>query len=291
MVIEPQKKLPKKISFIIPCYNENPKILNETIRDLNSSLKKSKWVYEIIVVNDGSTKHKYTAVKGARLINHFHNKGYSASLKTGILNSKYSWIGITDADGTYPNKDAHKLIKFCGNYDMVVGLRDRSGDPLMRRFAKFYLRHFASFLANKHIPDLNSGLRVFRKDISERFWALFPEGFSFTSTLTMACFTNRIPVKYVPISYFKRKGKSTLKPISDTLRFFSLVTRLALYFNPMRFFVPLALIFLTFAFARGIRDYLLQDYFGGLTLVLFFLALQTLFFGLLSDLIIKRTQL
>ncbi|MFC1727915.1 glycosyltransferase family 2 protein [Nanoarchaeota archaeon] len=276
----------KEITFIIPCYNEHPKVLQKTIDDLKKGL--DKITYELIVVNDGSTKHEYSKIKHAKLISHKQNKGYGASLKTGIKNSKYSWIGIADSDGTYPVKDFPKLIKHMSDNDMVVGLRDKKGVPLLRKFPKLILRKLASFLANYKIPDLNSGMRLFKKDIALKFWKLFPEGFSFTSTITMACLTNGYDVKYVPIDYYKREGDSSISPIKDTIRFFNLVLRLTLYFNPVRFFIPLATLFFALFIWRGLRDYLLQGSFGGLTLVLFFMAFQTFFFGLLAEIINKK---
>jgi len=283
----------KNISVIVPCYNEKVSVLANTLSRLQSTFSKLKTLkYEIVVVNDGS-KYDYSSLasKRIRIINHRKNRGYGASLKTGISNSSYSWIGITDADGTYPVEEFPKLIRYVNSYDVVIGKRNRKGIPLIRRFPKAVLRSFASFLANKPIPDLNSGMRIFKKEIAMKFWHLYPEGFSFTSTLTMGCLTNNIDVKFTPINYFKRKGKSHIKPIKDTIRFFSLVLRLTVYFSPLRFFVPMGLTFGILAILRGIRDIYIQNHFGGLCLVLFFLSIQTFFFGLIADLIIKNNKM
>ena len=278
------------ISIIIPCYNETPSVLEETIRQVHQSLTKANLPsYEILVINDGSTKYEYsTREKNTRLIHHEIKKGYGASLKTGLRESKYKWIGITDADGTYPNEDFDKLIQASHNVDMVIGARDRNGIPKLRRFPKWVLRTFASYLSNENIIDLNSGMRIFKKSMALEFYKLYPNGFSFTSTITMAAFTNGYEVKYFPINYRERSGSSHIHPIKDTVRFFSLVTRLSLYFNPLRFFLPLTLVFLVAAVLRGLRDYALQQSFGGLTLILFFMAFQTLFFGLLAEIMSKK---
>ena len=282
MIVEDQ------ITFIIPCYNESPKILQETVNNLKDSLKKSGWTHEIIIVDDGSTKQKYNQIQDAKIIRHKKNKGYGAGLKTGILNSKYSWIGITDADGTYPNHLAHKLLIEANHVDMVIGQRDKKGVPFVRRFPKWVLRKIASFLANQTIHDLNSGLRIFKKDVAMKFWNLYPEGFSFTSTITMSCFCNGYDVKYVKIPYYKRKGKSYIHPIKDTLRFLNLLLKLTLYFNPLRFFITLSMILLILAILRGLRDYLLGNHLGGLSLVLFFMSFQVFFFGLIAEIINKK---
>ena len=133
-------------------------------------------------------------------------------------------------------------------------------------------------------------MRLFRKELALTFWNLFPDGFSFTSTITMACKTNNISIAYHPINYHKRVGKSSIHPIKDTVRFFNLVLRLALYFNPKKFFLPLSLIVFLLAIARGTRDYLVDGSLGGLTLVLFFICFQIFFFGLLAEIINKTRK-
>ena len=151
---------------------------------------------------------------------------------------------ITDADGTYPVEEIPSLLKWTDRYDMVVGAR--TGEivkiPFLRRPAKWFLRKLASYLAKTKIPDLNSGLRVFKKDIALKYWKLFPDGFSFTSTITMACLTNNYDVKYIPINYYKREGKSTIHPIRDFIGFNNLLLRLVIHFSPLRVFIPFALL-------------------------------------------------
>ena len=107
----------------------------------------------------------------------------------------------------------------------------------------------------------------------------------------MCCLTNGYDVRYIPIDYYKRVGKSTIHPIKDTYRFFSLVLRLALYFNPSRFFMPLAMILLAMAIIRGMRDFFAVDHLGNLSLIFFFMSFQVFFFGLLAEIISKRGRL
>jgi glycosyltransferase involved in cell wall biosynthesis len=283
------------LSLIIPCYNEAPDVLQETIAGIHAAMQEvPAVVYEILVVNDGSTKYTYDPAQidaqGARLIQHRINQGYGASLKTGITHAQHDWIAITDADGTYPNARFGDLIKASAGYDMVIGARSWGDIGWLRRMPKWVLTRFTSFLAKRDIQDLNSGMRIFRKSLAHQFWPLFPSGFSFTSTITMGAVTNGWEVAYVPIDYFKREGQSTLHPIKDTIRFFTLVSRLAMYFSPSRFFVPMSLILAILAVLRGLRDYWLTSAFGGLTLVLFFMAFQVFFFGLIADIISKTRR-
>ena len=281
----------REISFVVPCYNEAPEVLAKTLDVLTVTMDGVEGLdYEIIVVNDGSTKHAYggTCAKAVRLVNHTRNMGYGASLKTGIKLARHNWIGIVDADETYPIEEFPALIREMGESDMVVGKRDRKGVQLMRRPAKKLLTWTGEFIAGERIPDLNSGMRLFKKEVFQDYARVFPDGFSFTSTLTMVCMTTPFEVKFVDISYFKRKGQSKIHPVKDTARFFTLIFRLALYFRPLRFFIPLSSLIVLLAVARGLRDMVVTDHFGGLTLVLFFMAFQVFFFGLLAEFINKK---
>lgn len=281
----------KEITIIVPVYKEKESVLKKTIEDIINSLNKiNSLKYEIIIVNDGTPNKNYFNVKNknTKLITHKTNKGYSSALKTGIINSKYPWIGITDADGTYPNSEFNKLIENIKNNDMIITARPWKQVSFIRRIPKYILTSYTSFLIGEKIIDLNSGMRIFRKDYCKEFWKLYPKGFSFTSTITMGFLSNSYNVKYYPINYSKRVGKSHIHPIKDTIRFFTLVSRLSLYFNPIKIFFPLSVIFLILAILRGFRDYYIQSSFGGLTLILFFISFQIFFFGLIAEIINKK---
>lgn len=278
------------ISIIIPVYNEDEIIVKNTVMEVIKSL--SKIQIQLIIVNDGSKHFNIEFPNDDRIliIHHSVNKGYGSALKTGIRNAKFNWIGITDADSTYPNDKFHELLSNSEGYDMVIGTRSWNDISWVRKAPKKILTIFSNFLSGVEIPDLNSGMRVFKKDLAFSFWHLFPNGFSFTSTLTIGAVTNDYNVKFHPIDYYKRVGNSSINPIKDTIRFFTLVTRLSLYFNPKKFFVPLSIGFLIIGFARGLRDYLIEGQFGGLTLILVFTAFQIFFFGLLAEIINKTRK-
>lgn len=280
------------ISIIVPCYNESLKVLNDTVTVISKTLDKKGLDFEIIIVNDGSNEgfeasDLHVPVK---VITHLANKGYGASLKTGIKNAQYDWIGITDADGTYPNHLFGELIDKAEGMDMVIGARKWEDISWTRKVPKRILTSFASFLSGQKIPDLNSGMRIFKKELAVQFWNLLPKGFSFTSTITLGALTNDHEVAFYEINYFKRIGKSSISPIQDTIVFFTLVTRLALYFNPKKVFVPMSLVFMLFAILRGIRDYQLVGSLGGLCLILFFFSFQFFFFGLIAEIINKTRR-
>jgi len=280
---------PEGITFIIPCYREQPDIIQKTVNDLQTTLSDDVG-YEIIVVNDGNSSDGFPEFSDAKVItiHHENNRGYGASLMSGVVASQYAWIGIVDADGTYPVTHFKRFFEFVGKYDMIIGCRRLQDLPLLRRLPKFFLLKLAGFIADHEIPDLNSGMRIFRKSIVMKYRRLFPKRFSFTTTITMICFTNFYSVRFLDIPYYTRIGASAINPFTDTLKFFSLVMKLALYFKPLRFFIPLSMVTFAGAVARAVRDVICTNHFGGLTLVLFFMAFQIFFFGLLAEIINKK---
>ena len=160
--------------------------------------------------------------------------------------------------------------------------------PLTRRPAKWILRKYANYLVKQKIPDLNSGLRVFKKDIFEKFRSILPSGFSLTSTITLALLSNDYRVKYVPIDYYKRGGKSKIKPIRDTINFFSLITRASLYFNPLRVFVPIALSLLGIGSVLLGYDIFVSQNITDKTIMILLWGMQFGILGLLADMISHR---
>lgn len=231
-------------TIVVPCFNESGAI-ETTIREILATLELSHaTTVEIIVVNDGSTDSTretldqlVTELDGQplRVIHHSRNLGYGAALKTGIRRSNAELICITDADGTYPNQRIPDLLSMAEQHDMVVGAR--TGDDVdyskIRSLPKLILVPWVSFLCGTTVPDMNSGLRVFRRDLAMNFLNLLPDGFSFTTTITICLLRNRHSVVFTPISYTKRIGKSHIKPIRDTARFIQLIARTGMYFAPM----------------------------------------------------------
>jgi len=276
------------ISIVIPAFNEEGAITN-AIHEIQEIMDQSSYEYEIIVVDDGSADKTADLARGegVKLIELPENQGYGAALKAGIRRSTYETIVITDADGTYPAKFIPGLVGQLGMYDMVVGARTGSNvvAPLVRMPAKWVLRMLASYLAGRNIPDLNSGLRVMRKSLIRRFIHLLPSGFSFTTTITLAALCSGSLVKYSPIDYHQRIGKSKIRP-THAFDFTLLIIRTIVYFNPLKVFIPLGGLF----FLGGMTKFIYDLYIGNLseTAVLGFIGAAILWaVGLLSDQIAK----
>jgi glycosyltransferase involved in cell wall biosynthesis len=277
------KKIP--FSIIVPAYNEE-----DVIVQVLDSVTKAALAREVIVVNDGSTDHTAERIEEfvkankklpLTLISHAYNKGYGASLKTGIRASKTPYVMFFDADGQHPPTHIEALLKPLPSYDMVVGQRMNSASPLLRRPGKRILNWVSEYLAGRKIPDLNSGFRIIKKDAVVQFMHILPNGFSFTTTITLAMFEGGYSVAYVPIEVQARVGKSTVG-MKDAYKMFMLILRTITLFNPLKIFLPVAMTLFFSGMVLLIRDALRVDITLKSVMVLL-ASLIVFFFGMLSD--------
>jgi glycosyltransferase involved in cell wall biosynthesis len=231
----------RAVSIVIPAYNEGNHVAAQ-VTAVREVLARSSWPFEIIVVDDGSTDRTAAEADstGARVLRRPRNRGYGAAIKLGIRHAKHDWILITDADGTYPVEAIPTLLAAAERNEMVVGARIGKSVhiPLARRPAKWFLTRLASYLAGQRLPDINSGLRLIRKSLVERYEPLLPDGFSFTTTITLSAACNGHSVEYVPIDYHARLGESKIRP-RHAYDFTLLILRTIVFFNPLKVFIPL----------------------------------------------------
>ena len=285
----------ERLSVVIPVFNEE-KAIAGTLSFFENFLNEHPET-EVIFVDDGSRDATRQILEDRldprmKLIFHPKNKGYGAALKSGIKTASSEVVAMTDADGSYPNEKIadffHLLL--AEKADMVVGARTGKVVKLgfLRRFPKFVLRRLAEYLSESPIPDLNSGLRVVRKELLLKSSKFLPEGFSFTTTLTLFLLANDCKILYSPINYFKRTGKSKIKPFRDTMNFLQLIVRTVMFFKPLKVFLPLSLFFIFLSLLVLIISTLMGRVMDITTILLFVTGLQILALGLLADLIDKR---
>ncbi|MBN2069909.1 MAG: glycosyltransferase family 2 protein [Candidatus Krumholzibacteriota bacterium] len=227
------------LTIIVPALNEEA-VVGEVVRGLIAEFPEAR----VIVVDDGSTDRTGERAKeaGASVYRHDRKLGYGAALKTGIRNSSSEFVLFCDGDGQHEPSDARRLFSEAHDQDMVVGER-RSGShsPFSRRPGKLILRLFADFLAGVKIPDLNSGLRVFRRDIIMKYLHLMPQGFSFSTTSTFAMLKSQRRIRFVPITVRKRVGKSTVRQWRHGPATLMLMLRLTVLFEPLKVFLSVSL--------------------------------------------------
>ena len=229
------------VSLVMPAFNEEAGIAR-AVSEVVAVLATLGVPHEVIVVDDGSTDRSAEEATraGARVVSLPERCGYGAAIKAGVAAATHDTIALMDADCSYPAEALPVLLAEAPRYDMVVGART-GGDvhvPGVRRPAKWFLTKLAGYLAGRKIPDLNSGMRVLRRDLVDRFAHVLPAGFSFTTSITLAAHCSGAFVRYVPIDYRRRVGLSKIRPY-HALEFFVLVLRSIVYFNPLRVFLPL----------------------------------------------------
>ena len=295
---------PEPVSVIVPAYNEGASV-EQVARQVRQVLSGAAIPHEVIIVDDGSTDDTSAAASrsGALVIRHQRNRGYGAALKSGILAARYDAVVITDADGTYPIDCIPTVLLALREADLVIGARvnQNVSIPLSRKPAKWILRRLAEYVSGESIPDLNSGLRGFRRSAMEPYFSILPNKFSFTTTQTLAMLCDNYRVVTVSIDYYRREGKSKVVPW-DFVTFVSLVLRVSMLFNPLKVFVPPALLCL----ALGVLKLALDVVFaiiraGGLTwwillmpaistsaLILILAGIQMLLIGMMSDAMARK---
>lgn len=276
-----------KLSIIIPVYNEE-KALAEIINNLKQELGKlDLGDYEIIVVNDASTdetKRILEKIEGIKIINHPVNKGYGASLKTGIREAKFNNLLFFDSDGQHKPEYISEMMKHIDNFDLISGAREGYRGPLIRQPGKKILHWLANYLSQQKIPDLNCGFRIVKKDKISKFLHLLCDGLSFSTTTLLLFATEGHNIKYIPITINKRVGgKSTVRPrhAIDTLIF---ILRTILLSAPLRVFLPVSIILFVATLVSAIYDIFFRPLnLTDQTIILFVSFLFIFFFGLLAD--------
>ena len=230
---------PASISVVIPAFNEAA-----VIGTVVSSLRDAAPWREVLVVDDGSADGTAgaAAAAGARVVTHPYNKGNGAAVKTGIRAAAGEWILIADGDGQHQPSDVVRVAGRLGPFDLVVGTRDAGAQASHgRRLGNAMLNRLASYLAERPIPDLTSGLRAARREHLFEFIHLLPNGFSTPTTTTLAFIKAGYNVLFEPVQVRPRVGASKIRLARDGARFFLILIKVITIFSPLRVFVPVSL--------------------------------------------------
>lgn len=272
------------VSVVIPAYNEG-----EVIATIIQQLLDIEAINEIIVVDDGSSDNTVEVVLGItderlKLERHPYNIGNGAAVKTGIRATKGDVIIMMDADGQHPPNEIPKMLPQIEKYAMVVGARSKGTISSWHRdTANKVFNFYASYLIGYEIPDLTSGFRIVRANIVKNFLYLLPNGYSYPTTITVSMFRSGFPVKYHPFASPARVGTSKISPLKDGLRFLLILTRLGVFFVPLRVFFPLSIfLFIPSGVYTGLQIIVYQRFsgFGGLIMTL---GVLVLLLGLIAE--------
>lgn len=245
------------LTFVVPAYNEELGIAT-TVTRLKAVLSGLDLATEVIVINDGSTDntlHKALQCEGITVHSHPVNIGYGNAILSGVLRAKYDWIGIVDADESYPIEDIPLLVAEMNNgYDMVVGARSNlhENDTFIKGIFRNIFRKTVSFLNDRRIEDPNSGFRIFKRTIVLKLRPFLCGTFSFTTSISILTSGLYYFIKYVPIKYSKRTGNSKVRHVRDTVQVVQFILQGIVFFNPMKFFVILAILMFLFVYVPAI---------------------------------------
>ncbi|GAA3238914.1 hypothetical protein GCM10010468_74760 [Actinocorallia longicatena] len=288
------------VSIVLPCYNEQDHVVDEVAR-ICKAMDASEMTYELLAFDDCSSDGTLERLRAAepdhphlRVIPRHRNGGSGTIRRLGSERARGDVVVWTDADMSYPNERIPELVRILDEdmtVDQVVGARtsEEGTHKVLRVPAKWMIRKIAERLSDSKIPDLNSGLRAFRRDVARPYLRLLPAGFSCVTTITLAFLCNNHDVRYVPIDYFKRAGTSKFHFTKDAYRYILQVLRMVMYFNPLKVLMPLALWLLGLAVLKGIVDQFVHNilYFSNNTMLMFMSGLLIASLALLADLIVR----
>ncbi|WP_285579216.1 glycosyltransferase family 2 protein [Actinoallomurus iriomotensis] len=287
------------VTIVLPCYNEQDHVIDEVER-ICKAMDASGHTYELLAVDDCSTDGTLARLEEAApnfpsmQVVPFHRNGGSGTVRRiGSQQAKGDIVVWTDADMSYPNERIPDLVDILDEdptVDQVVGARttEEGSHKFLRVPAKWFIRKTAERLAGQKIPDLNSGLRAFRRDVAEPYLKLLPPGFSCVTTITLAFMSNQHDVRYVPIDYAKRAGKSKFHFVHDAYRYILQVLRMVMYFNPLKVLMPPALWLLGLGIAKGVFDLIVHPVrFANNTVMIFVTGMIIASLALLADLIVR----
>ncbi|GAA2380706.1 glycosyltransferase family 2 protein [Nonomuraea africana] len=287
------------VTIVLPCYNEQDHVLDEVER-ITKAMDSSGYTYELVAVDDCSTDETLARLEEAAprfphmRIRAFHRNGGSGTVRRiGTQEARGEIVVWTDADMTYPNERIPELVQILEKdqtVDQVVGARttEEGSHKILRVPAKWVIRKIAEKLAGQRIPDLNSGLRAFRKSVAKPYLRLLPPGFSCVTTITLSFLSNQHDVYYLPIEYAKRAGKSKFSFVSDAYRYILQVLRMVMYFNPLKVLMPPALWLVGIGFVKFVYDMVRTPFYIPTNTIM--IVLSGMLIGsvaLLADLIVR----
>ncbi|HEX6871595.1 MAG TPA: glycosyltransferase family 2 protein [Micromonosporaceae bacterium] len=287
------------VTVVLPCYNEQDHVIDE-IERITAAMDASGLRYELLAIDDASTDRTLEVLQQARLrfphlrLLAFHRNGGSGTARRiGTQQARGEIVVWTDADLTYPNERIPELVELLvkdSTIDQVVGARtsEQGTHKLLRVPAKWFIRKVAERLAGVRIPDLNSGLRAFRREVALPYLRLLPPGFSCVTTITMAFLHNQHEIQYVPIEYSRRAGSSKFHFVKDAYRYILQVLRMVMYFNPLKVLMPPALFLLALGVVKVGYDLVVHPVrFSNNTIMLLMTGMILGAVALLADLIVR----
>ena len=293
-----------QLTVLLPAYNEQEaigRVLEEVVEALSpvTGSNQEPIRYEILVVDDGSTDRTAELAEEfarscwqcpIRVVRCPQQRGAGAARKVGVRQARGDVVVMLDADGSYSPESIPEILSHFPAYDQVNGARtsEQGTMPWLRRPAKWLIRKLACYLTGHRIPDLNTGLKAFKREEMLRWLWVVPDGFSCVTTMTLAFLTNGYAVKYVPTTYRPRIGRSKFHPVKDTLSYLSTVLRMVLYFRPLKVFLPISGLMIAAGVAKSVLSFLWTGSMQESDIVVIVAGFMTCMLGLLAEVIVAH---
>jgi glycosyltransferase involved in cell wall biosynthesis len=245
-------------SVVIPAYNEEVS-LETFLTEVIAFCEQMDW--PLIIVNDGSTDRTGQVIDShssplLTQITHKLNRGYGGALKSGIEAAETEYVVTMDSDGQHRLEDLLSMLDelLRVDADMVVGSRRDAAHKgsLYRRTGKALIRGIAGMLMHVPIYDLNSGLKMYRTQLAKNFIKLCPNSMAFSDIITLIFINERCRVVELPIEIAPRLGGTSTISMQTATETMLEILNIVVLFNPMRVFLPMALLLGVFGFAWGV---------------------------------------
>lgn len=210
-----------RILALIPAYNEAPRVA-AVVRGALQHLP-------VLVVDDGSRDATANEAEnaGAEVQRQVPNQGKGVALRTGFraaLENGYDYVLTLDADGQHDPAEIPAFLQTInGAPDLVIGARNFSQMPLVRRIGNTIGRGLFSWAMGARIEDNQSGYRLISRRLMEAVLSSSEQGFEFEVEMIMVCVRSGFKLAWVPIQTIYRERKSHIKPLHHAIHFFRVV--------------------------------------------------------------------
>jgi glycosyltransferase involved in cell wall biosynthesis len=278
-----------KLSVVVPIYNEAenlPHLLDDWIIFCRNNK------FDLIFVDDGSkddSKNILESIpksKSIKIIHHKVNRGYGAAIKTGIVYVDTDYVITIDADGQHELTSILDLLREIQTHDadMIIGNRGKSNYTFtLRNIGKGLIRTVSKVLIPNNIKDLNSGMKIYRTELAKRYIKICPDTMAYSDVIALTFITEGALVLEHPITIKPRLGGKSTINIRSAIDTLLEIVNIVMFFNPLRLFLPLSIIFFLAGLGWGLPILIQGRGLSVGSLFAFIVSIISLLLGLVAE--------